>query len=185
LSLINDPQALTAALRQSGIWGVVVLVSLFILQVFIAFIPGQALMVASGYLYGFWAGTLVTWLSLSIGGELAFWLARRYGRPFAVRFIAPSVLEKWDRATAGQGLAFFTVSMVLPLFPNDAMCYVAGLGQIKPWRFLIANLLGRLIASLATAFIGAYGTSLPLSAWIGLALALGLGLLAWKYRSFF
>lgn len=185
LRLLNDPQALIATLRQASGWSLAVLVSLLILQVFLAFIPGQALMVASGYLYGFWGGALVTWLSLSLGGQLAFWLARRYGKPFASRFTPPAVLERWDRATAGQGIAFYTVALVLPLFPNDAMCYVAGLGQMQGKRFLVANLLGRLIASLLTAFVGAYGSNLPPGAWLALALFAGLGMLVWKFRSFF
>lgn len=185
LMLLNDPRALLATLRQAQGWSLTILVALLILQVFLAFIPGQALMVTSGYLYGFWGGALVTWLSLSLGGQLAFWLARRYGRPFASRFTSPAVFERWDRVTAGQGIAFYTLALVLPLFPNDAMCYVAGLGEMKSQRFLVANLLGRLIASLATAFVGAYGGSLPVAAWIGLAVVAGLTALVWKYRSFF
>lgn len=185
LSLLSDPQALITSLRQASGWSLLVIVSLLILQVFLAFIPGQALMIASGYLYGFWGGTLVTWLSLTFGGQAAFWLARRYGRPFACRFIPPDVLNRWDQATAGQGIIFYTLALVLPIFPNDAMCYLAGLSKIKGRRFIAANLLGRLIASLATAFVGAYGSSLPLAAWVGLALVAILGLLIWKYRSFF
>ena len=76
----SDPKAVTEAIQRSGFWGPVILFVLFILQVFIAFIPGQALMVASGYIYGFTDGMLITWLSLVLGGQAAFWLARRYGR---------------------------------------------------------------------------------------------------------
>jgi len=185
MELINDPQAITTALRNSGVWGVLVLGILFILQVFLAFIPGQALMLASGYLYGFWGGTLVTWLSLTLGGELAFWLARRYGRPFACRFVSQSVLERWSGFTARRGLGFYTISFVLPIFPNDAMCYVAGLGEISGRRFLVANALGRLMASLATAFVGAYGSQIPVVGWVVLVIAAIVGILVWKNRSFF
>ena len=79
----SDREAVTASMDRSGIWSSLILFILFVLQVFLAFIPGQALMVACGYLYGFWGGFLLSWLSLAAGGEAAFVLARRYGRSFA------------------------------------------------------------------------------------------------------
>jgi uncharacterized membrane protein YdjX (TVP38/TMEM64 family) len=74
----SDRDAVASAMEQVGIWGPVTLFALFIFQVFLAFIPGQALMVACGYLYGFWGGFLLSWISLVAGGELAFgWPAVR------------------------------------------------------------------------------------------------------------
>src|SRR5689334_23383175 len=84
----GDQRAVTASINHLGIWGIFVMVVLLILQVFLAFIPGQALMVACGYIYGFWGGFLVSWLSLVIGGETAFLLARRYGQSFAEKWIS-------------------------------------------------------------------------------------------------
>ncbi|MCI0609119.1 MAG: VTT domain-containing protein [Anaerolineae bacterium] len=101
----------------------------FYLQVFLAFIPGQALMVACGYLYGFSGGFLLSWLSLAVGGEVAFILARRCGRSFAEKWISANVLARWDKSAEGVG--FFTLSLVMSLVPNDAMCYAAGLGKIS------------------------------------------------------
>jgi uncharacterized membrane protein YdjX (TVP38/TMEM64 family) len=56
----SDVEAVTADIRAYGLWGPVVLSVLFFLQVFLAFIPGQVLMIASGYLYGFLGGFLIT-----------------------------------------------------------------------------------------------------------------------------
>jgi uncharacterized membrane protein YdjX (TVP38/TMEM64 family) len=176
----SDPQAVTDALRQSGIWGPTILFVLFVLQVFVAFIPGQALMVASGYIYGFTGGMLITWISLVTGGQAAFWLARRYGRRFAERWISPPVLDRWDRHALGQGIGFYAITLVLPLFPNDAMCYVAGLGKIPSRRFLIANMLGRGLASVITVFIGAFGSKISAPVWIAAGILIVLVLIGWQ-----
>src|SRR4030095_3106751 len=98
----SDLDAITASIRGYGLWGPAVLFILFILQTFLAFIPGHALMVASGYIYGFSGGILITWASLVLGGQMAFWLARHYGRPFAEKWISPSILNRWDKSAAGQ-----------------------------------------------------------------------------------
>jgi len=177
LSWFGNLEAITTSMKHAGIWGPVVLFILFVLQVFLAFIPGQALMIACGYLYGFWGGFLLSWLSLVVGGEIAYFLARRYGRPFAEKWIAPSVLERWNSAAAGQGIAFFALSLVMPLVPNDAMCYVAGLGTIRRIHFSIANLLGRGMACLVTSAAGAFGGSLSWQGWmilIGIFVIIGI-----------
>lgn len=165
LSWFGNREAITMSMKHAGLWGPIVLFILFVLQVFLAFIPGQALMVASGFLYGFWAGFLLSWLSLVVGGEIAYVLARNYGRPFAERWISPAILERWNKTAAGQGITFFAISLVMPLVPNDAMCYVAGLGTISRIRFSIANLLGRGLACLITSAAGAFGGNLSWQGW--------------------
>jgi len=176
----SDPHAVTEAVQQSGFWGPTILFVLFVLQVFFAFIPGQALMVASGYIYGFTGGMLITWISLVIGGQAAFWLARHSGRRFAEKWISPAILDRWDKNAGDQGIGFFAITLVLPLFPNDAMCYVAGLGKITSRRFLIANILGRGLASFITVLIGAYGSRIPAAVWVSMAVLIVLGLICWQ-----
>ncbi len=175
----SDRDAVEASMNQLGIWGPVVLFILFVLQVFIAFIPGQALMVACGFLYGFWGGFLLSWISLVLGGEMAFVLARRFGRAFADKWISAEVLARWDKTAKGQGIGFFAITLVMPLVPNDAMCYVAGLGKISRIRFSIANLLGRGLACVLTSAAGAFGGSIPVQGWvIVIAILIAIGV-AW------
>ena len=179
LKWFSNLDAVVSTIKGYGIWGPVILFVLFILQVFIAFIPGQALMVASGYIYGFTGGILITWISLVVGGQAAFWLARHYGRPFAEKFVSSPLLDRWDRSAAGQGIGFYVVTLVMPFFPNDAMCYVAGLGNMTGRRFLIANALGRGIASFLTVIIGAFSSQIPALLWIGIIGFIILGIIGW------
>lgn len=179
LGWFGNREAVVHSIQQLGLWGPAVIFILLVLQVFLAFIPGQALMVACGYVYGFWAGFLLSWFSLFVGGQAAFSLARRYGRPFAERWISADVLSKWDKAANGQGIGFFALSLVLPIFPNDAMCYVAGLGKIHSRRFTIANSLGRGLACLFTSAAGAFGSQLGWQGWLVIAIAIVLVCLGW------
>ena len=169
-------------LQNSGPWGWLILIILLILQAFLAFIPGQGLMLASGYIYGFWQGLLLTWFGLTLGGQISFWLARRYGRPFASRFVSQKVLARWDHIAARQGIGFYIVSLFLPIFPNDAMCFVAGLGEISFRRFLVANMIGRFIATAAMTFVGAYGAQIPVTFWVVLSIVILLFLVIWRMQ---
>jgi len=179
LTWISDREAIATSVQQLGLWGPAIVFILLVLQVFLAFIPGQALMVTCGFLYGFWGGLLITWTSLVAGGHVAFLLARRYGRSFAERWISPNVLARWDKAAEGQGVMFFALSLVLPVFPNDAMCYVAGLGKISARRFLLANMLGRGLACLLASIVGVYGSQIPVWAWAIAGGAVLAGCIGW------
>src|SRR5688572_5382261 len=88
LCWFGNSEVVISSIHDLGLWSPVVIFILLVLQVFHAFIPGQALMIACGYIYGFWFGFLLSWFSLFAGGQAAFALARRYGRPFAERWIA-------------------------------------------------------------------------------------------------
>jgi uncharacterized membrane protein YdjX (TVP38/TMEM64 family) len=179
LQWFSDLDTITASIRGYGIWGPLALFVLFVLQTFFAFIPGQALMVASGYIYGFSGGILITWISLVLGGQMAFWLARHYGRPFVEKWVTSSTLNRWDKSAAGQGVGFYVVTLVMPFFPNDAMCYVAGLGKMPARRFLGANIIGRGIASLLTVIVGAFSKQFPALPWILLVGFVIVGILGW------
>ena len=96
LQLGADQEALAALLDQYGAFGIAISVLLLVLQVFLAVIPGQALVIVNGYVYGFWKGLLITWTTVVLASEVAFWLARRYGRPLATHFVAPKTLKRWD-----------------------------------------------------------------------------------------
>ena len=180
MAWFGSREAVTASMEHAGLWGPAALFILFVLQVFLAFIPGQALMVACGYLYGFWGGFLLSWLSLVAGGEAAYVLARRYGRPFAEKWISPDVLARWNKAAAGQGIIFFAISLVMPLVPNDAMCYVAGLGNISRPRFFMANLLGRGMACVITSAVGAFGGNISWQGWAILIAVFVIIGIAWQ-----
>jgi len=181
MPVFGNQDALIALLRGSSVWGWMILIVLLILQAFLAFIPGQGLMLASGYIYGFWLGCFLTWFGLTLGGQLSFWLARRYGRPFASRFVSQKALTRWDEIAKRQGMGFYIVTLFIPIFPNDAMCFVAGLGEISFRRFLVANMIGRFIATSAMTFVGAYGTQIPVAAWVIVFLVVVFLMLAGKH----
>ena len=74
-------ETILAAVAWAGPWGPAILIGLIILQTIVAPIPGQALGLAAGYLYGFWGGLLYGWLGTVIGSVLAICIARFAGRP--------------------------------------------------------------------------------------------------------
>ena len=184
LAWVNDRQAITASIQQYGIWGQVGLFILLVLQVFVAVIPGHALILAGSYAYGFTTGLLITLASTVLSSQVAFTISRRYGRQVVYRLANPEVICRWDKLAAGQGALFFFFSFVLPIFPGDLMCYVAGLGNISPRRFFAANFMGRLVCAGFITLLGSNGLRMPPAFWAAAILCAGglyLGWLAYNH----
>lgn len=169
---VGDRQAVTDTIHQFGAWGPVALFVLLVLQVFLAVIPGHALMLAGGYVYGFALSLAITLTSTVLGSQIAFSIARRFGRRLIYRLASPQVIERWDRLAANQGGLFYFFAFVLPIFPSDLMCYVAGLGTVSPRRFFLANVLGRLVCATFITLVGSHGLQMPVIFWVAVILVL-------------
>jgi len=177
LSLVDDQTAVSAYLQSFGWRGPAVLAVVQLVQVVIAFIPGHVFLIAGGYAYGFWLGFAINWISVAAASQLSFYLARRAGRPLVNRFVPADALNRWNKISQEKGFAFFTLSFLLPVFPTDAMNFVAGLSGITARKFLLANLLGRVPGVMMLTVIGSHGLRFSPLTW-GLAALLAVALYA-------
>jgi uncharacterized membrane protein YdjX (TVP38/TMEM64 family) len=183
MAALSDWKAIASYIEGYGALGPVVLFLLMLAQVFIAFIPGHALIIASGYIYGAPVTIFVVATSTIAGSELAFWLARKYGRPLIYRLAAPAMIERWDRLAGNRGAAFYFFTFVLPFLPSDLMCYIAGLGKIPHRQFFRANVAGRMLFTIAMTTIGAFKFRPPLVFWLVLFTVLAALYIAWGIQN--
>lgn len=165
MAVLKDQQAVSACMQRLGPFGPLALFVLLVAQVFVAVIPGHALMMAGGYVFGPVVAISVTAASTILGSQIAFLVARRYGHPIIYRLAKANVIERWNHLAGRQGPLFFFFAFVLPIFPSDLMCYVAGLGKVSPRGFLAANIAGRLLCAVAITMIGVYGFQPPWQFW--------------------
>lgn len=178
---MGDPDQMVARLRGFGPTGPLVVFLLMLAQVFIAIIPGHALVMASGYVYGAPVTIAVVSASAILGSQVAFSLARRSGRPLISRLASSASIDKWNSLAGDRGPVFYFFAFVLPIFPSDLMCYVAGLGKVSPRGFFAANFAARLLCTIAITLIGSYALQPPTWFWFLLAGAMASLFLAWRY----
>ncbi|MFB6106097.1 MAG: TVP38/TMEM64 family protein [Halobacteriaceae archaeon] len=172
LSVLADPAAFAAYVRSFGAWAPVAFVVLQATQVVVAPIPGQVTGFAAGYLFGAVAGTVYSMLGLAIGSAVAVVLARRFGRPFVERVVPAATIERFDDVVGRDGLLVFFVAFLVPGFPDDAVCFVAGLTRLPTWKLLVVAVVGRLPTVFLVALAGAEVASNRLVAAAAIAVAL-------------
>jgi uncharacterized membrane protein YdjX (TVP38/TMEM64 family) len=133
-----------------------VFISLQILQVVAAPIPGELTGIIGGYLYGSFLGTIYSTIGLTIGSWLAFALARMFGLPLVEKTVKPEIIQKYDYIMEHQGALGSFVLFLIPGFPKDYLCYLMGLTHMRTWTFLVISTTGRL---LGTALLSVSGSN--------------------------
>jgi len=166
IDFLEDRQHVEAFLAGWGIWGPLLYVFILMVQVFTAIIPGQVLMIAAGYLYGFWGGVALNLLAILIASQIAFTIARKAGKPAVERFVPENILERWGEIAKRGNFFFFLICFWFPIIPGSVTNYLAGLSFISGWLFFLASVLGRLPGIVLITLIGSHGLTLTWQQWV-------------------
>lgn len=132
----------------------IVFISLQILQVVFAPIPGDVTGVIGGCLYGTFLGTIYSTIGLTAGSFLAFVLARFFGLPFVEKVIKTETIKKYDNILGHQGAYVSLFLFLIPGFPKDCLCYLMGLSHMSVWTFLLVSTVGRLFGTILLSYYG-------------------------------
>ena len=164
--LWSDPASLRAWLLRQGAYAPLAIILLQVIQVVVAPIPGQAVGLAAGYLFGVGPGTLLSLAGTALGSLLAFSLARRLGRPLVERLVPPEWLSRLDAGAQKRRLFFFLVIYLLPFLPDDMACFAAGLTPIPIPALMAVALLGRVPGLWVSCWLGANAVGLGKEGWV-------------------
>lgn len=151
--LYTTPDAMLKLLDTADAFGPLIIVLLIMLEVVIAPIPGFVVMVAAGYVYGPFWGTLYSYAGNVLGSLLAFVLARHFGRPFVRRIISRRLLDRYDEFFNGHKKSLM-LFYALPIVPVDILSFVCGLSDLRWRRFLLVIMVGFIPNTLVLALVG-------------------------------
>ncbi len=152
---LSDYDELVETMRASGIRGPLICIAVQIGQVIVFPIPGEVTQIASGYVFGAWAGFLYSWIGIMLGSALACTFARLLGRPVVEKIIGAKRLEKMDQALdTGKGRSALFLLFLLPGMPKDSLSYGVGLTDFRFGEFIVLSGLGRAPALLVSTMIG-------------------------------
>lgn len=185
LAFFSNRECVADFIRRWGAWAPVVTISLQVLQVVVAPIPGQMLDVVNGYLFGPLWGTVYSMVGMMVGSFLTMGLTRRFGRPLAERLAGAQALERVDRYARRRGPLFFLIFFLMPFVPNDVACFLAGLTPIPLAELMLIALVGRMPGILVSNLVGATATELTLPQVVVFgvgALLLALAFRRWQAR---
>lgn len=120
------------------------------------FLPGSALTLAGGALFGPVWGTLYNLTGATLGATLAFLIARYLASDW-VEQKTGGRLQQLKQGVEGEGWRFVAFVRLVPLFPFNLLNYALGLTRIKLSHYLIASYVCMFPGALAYTYLGYAG----------------------------
>jgi uncharacterized membrane protein YdjX (TVP38/TMEM64 family) len=131
---IDDLRAWIEAL---GFWGPFVFLLLYTAAV-VAAVPGSALTVVAGALFGSVLGVIVVIHAATLGAGLCFLIARYFARDTVSSWLSRSdTFRRLDDLTEQRGAVIVALTRLVPIFPFNVLNYGFGLTRVPFWTYLL------------------------------------------------
>jgi uncharacterized membrane protein YdjX (TVP38/TMEM64 family) len=119
-----------------------------------AFLPGAALTLAGGAIFGVVKGTAVVFVAALLGSTLAFLIARYFARGLVEQRLAGNAqFAAIDRAIGAQGRKIVFLLRLSPVFPFSLGNYALGLTRVSLPDYVLAG-AGMLPGTLLYVYVG-------------------------------
>lgn len=171
ISKINSIKALREYIEQAGNLAVILFIIFQFLQVIILPVPGSVSVAAGVALFGPFKCALFSFIGITLGSFTAFAIGRVIGFRAVSWIVGKETLEKWLEKVKGKDYLILSLMFLLPLFPDDVLCFVAGLSSMTWTYFIVMITVTRAISVFSTAYSFGF---IPLNTWWGLLIWLVL-----------
>ena len=164
---VSSIEKLRAYISGFGAYAVIITLIMQILQVVVLPIPGFVAVGATVALFGAFYGALISFAGIFIGSLTAFFIGRVLGYRAACWLVGKDALDKWLSSVKGKDKVVLTLMFLLPFFPDDVLCFVAGLSSMTNVYFVVMIVVTRLISVFTTAY-SIDGSIIPYDTWWGI-----------------
>lgn len=189
LAWLADPQAVRSFVADHSVISRFVMLGINVTQIFLAFLPGEPVELASGYAFGFWEGTALCLVASGLATSAIYWATRRWGWSLVGLFFDRSLLDRFSWLNNAKRLELvMLVFFLIPGTPKDFLTYFAGLTKMRFAPVVLIATFGRIpsiVTSTAAASAAGSGNWLVVGVVVAVSLlcvALG-GLLYRRLRA--
>ncbi len=138
-----------------------------VLQVVVLPIPGFVAVGATVALFGSFKGALISFAGIMTGSLIGFFIGRYLGYKAAAWLVGKETLDKGINSIKGKDKVILTFMFLFPFFPDDVLCFVAGLSSMSKKYFIIMLTITRLISVFTTCY-SIDGKIIPYDTWWGI-----------------
>lgn len=165
INKINSIQSLRDYIADFGNMAVFLFILFCFLQVVILPVPGSVAVAAGVALFGPLKCAIYSFIGIVTGSIVAFAIGRWIGYKAVKWIVGKETLDKWLEKLKGKDYLILSIMFLLPMFPDDVLCFIAGLSSMTWPYFIIMIVITRLISVFTTAYSVGF---IPFNTWWGI-----------------
>jgi len=169
---LQDGDKLKDLINDSLAIGITIYFFLCLLQVVILPIPSVLLTLVGANVFGATITFILTTIATILGSTIAFLMGRKWGKKLVVWLVGKKAYDKYNSIIKHNGKYYLSLMFLLPIFPDDILCMVAGISTISFYEFLWICILTRPIMIAFTCYFGT-GEIIPFHGW-GIPIWIGI-----------
>ncbi len=166
-SVVESTESLQAYLERAGLWMPIFYILLQFLQVVVLPIPSIVSTAAGVALFGAFWTMIYSLIGILTGSILAFIIGRKLGYRAVGWIVGKDALKKWQKKLKGKDNLFLSAMFILPFFPDDILCFVAGLSSMSFRYFITVIGISRIVGVAATCYSFGF---IPFNTWWGITI---------------
>lgn len=164
LEHFRDIESASRWIQSFGALSWIIFFTIQFLQVIILPIPAQITIIAGILLFGALQTFVISSAAVVLGSLLCFYIGRLFGNKLLYMLFEKETVNHYRNILSSKGKFLLPIFFVLPIFPDDLLCFASGATNMKFNTFLTITLIFRPIA---IAFICLFGSGkvIPFSSW--------------------
>lgn len=144
--------------------GIYVYILIQAAQVIILPIPAAIICIVGSLIYGPFLGGIYCSIGVLIGSFVSFVLGKTFGYRIVAWIAGKENTDKYSEIIRKRGGFFLFLAFLLPMFPDDILCLIAGITNMKFKTFAWITIITRPIGVICMSYFGG-GHIIPFSGW--------------------
>ncbi|WP_294431856.1 TVP38/TMEM64 family protein [uncultured Treponema sp.] len=156
----RDVESFKAFINSFGFFGPLLLTIFQCVKTIYAVIPSTLGCIVGPTLFGPWVGIVCNYVGICAGSFVAFWLSRKFGISFVKQIFSEKRYQKsmrWLEKQKKSYPVFLWIAIMLPISPDDFLCYFTGLTEMKFKKFAFIILTSKPFTIIVYGLIFGYG----------------------------
>ncbi len=165
LQKLSSVEALREYISQTGSAAALIYVLFCFLQVILLPVPGSVTVAVGVAMFGPLKCTMFSFIGIVLGSVAAFAVGRLVGYKAVCWIVGKESLDKWLKKLKGKDYLILSLMFLLPMFPDDVLCFVAGLSSMTWNYFAVMIVVTRAISVVSTSYTFEL---IPFTTWWGI-----------------
>ena len=162
--IFSSVQTFKEFIIASGPYGMIVYMLVQMLQVMFVPIPSLIISLTGVLIYGPFLASVFCIIAVICGSVASFALGKTFGFRLVAWIVGRDNALKYASVLNKRGKFFLTVAFLMPLFPDDALCLIAGMTTMTYRDFILIASMTRSIGVICMCYFGG-GYIIPFVGW--------------------